>query len=211
MSEQVDLIRTIVQHVLAEQAKFQPPEPELHLVSLNNNNYKEWCKKMRFALMFYKMWLNPELSKEELDEEQKLVNERAFLFIVCHLDEQNSKLINDRNKFCFLTTWKDIQQFYKPRSPLMVLTDIICCLNDIEYKSGQSIVAHLLKLEEQFSRFQEIGEVISEELLVAMTLASVRKSQDFAHIFHSILWKDEESLTLSKVRSILISSHLSQN
>ena len=81
----------------------------------------------------------------------------------------------------------------------------------MQHNPGESIESHLMKLEAQFARFHEIDEKVNENHLVALILASVRKSPDFANVFHSAMWEDEASLTIAKVKSVLIATQRSQN
>jgi hypothetical protein len=63
-----------------------------------------------------------------------------------------------------------------------------------------------MKLETQFSRFHKIGKSLIDDHLVALILASVSDSSDFSSVLHSAMWEDETSLTIAKVKSVLISA-----
>lgn len=203
------LIKTIVETLLAAQTSSKEPHPpKIDLVKLNAKNYEDWSKKIKYALQFHKLWIDPDTKVVALNEEEKSRNKKAFLFLACHLDDQSANLINDRNEHCFITTWNDIKQFHKPRTAT-VLTDIYSKLQEIQHKSGDPISVHLVKLEQQFARFHEIKEKVDEKHLVALILASVRNSNDFTNVFHSAMWEEASTLTIAKVKSMLISTQQS--
>ena len=129
--------------------------------------------------------------------------------MACYLDDQNASFINETNEKSFISAWNSIQKFHQPRSATL-LTDIHKQLRAINHKSGQSIESHLMKLEAQFTRLHEIDKTLSESHLVAIILASVSESPDFASVFHSAMWEDETTLTIAKVKSVLISTHRRQ-
>ena len=173
------------------------------------NNYVDWAKKMKYALMLNKLWVDPTEHPAQLSIENKDKNSRAVLFMACYLDDQNASFINDSNEKCFITSWNSIKKFHQPRSAT-VLTDIHRQIQSIKHVPGTSIESHLMKLEAQFTRFHDIEKVLAEEHLVAFILASVSDSSDFTNVFHSAMWADESSLTIAKVKSVLISTQRRQ-
>lgn len=179
--------------------------PKIDLVLLNNTNYDDWAKKIKYSLQLNKLWIDPTKNKEDLNETESEINKNAFLFLACHLDEQNGNLINSSNENCFITTWNDINIHFKPRRST-VLADIISTLKELNHQSNEPVASHLMKLEKQFSRLSEIGQAMNEEVKVAHILASIKNSPDFANIFHSALWEDVSTLTVAKAKSILIST-----
>ena len=184
--------------------------PKVDVPKLNMKNYDDWEKKMKSALKLHDLWVDPNSNPDELSETDKSKNEKAALYMSIHLDEHNAAFVNDTNDKCFISVWNAIKRFHQPRTAT-VLTDIYSQIQEIQHHSGQSIEAHLMKLEAQFARFHEIKETIKENHLVALILASVRNSPDFSTVFQSAMWEDESSLTISKVKSVLISTQCCQN
>lgn len=205
-------IRQIIATVLATQTeseKVRSIVPKVDLQKLTMTNYVDWAKKMKYALMLNKLWVDPTENPAQLSIENKDKNSRAILFMACYLDDQNASFINDSNEKCFISAWNAIKKFHQPRSAT-VLTDIHRQIQSIKHVPGTSIESHLMKLEAQFARFHDIEKVLAEEHLVAFILASVSDSSDFTNVFHSAMWEDESSLTIAKVKSVLISTQRRQ-
>jgi transposase InsO family protein len=199
-------IKTIVRAVIAAQGQIAAkPNYKLELEKLTSSNYDLWAKKMECALQLNQLWVDPTKSVEELTAEEKVKNGNAVLFMTCYLDDQNSSFINQKTRKCFITAWNAIKKFHQPRIST-ALAEIYSKIRSISHKPGQSIESHLFKLEAQFARMSEIGKELKEEHLVAMILASVRDSPDFANVFHSAMWEEQETLTITKVKSVLIAT-----
>ena len=206
-----NMIRQIIQTILSTQHEtIKTSVPKVDLQKLSMKNYVDWSKKMKYALKLNKLWVEPTQLPRELREEDVTRNEKAVLFMACYLDDQNASLINESNEKCFISAWNNIQKFHQPRSAT-VLTDIHKQIQMIKHQPGQSIESHLMKLENQFTRFHEINKKLDDEHLVALILASVSDSPDFANVMHSAMWEDESTLTIAKVKSVLISTQRRQN
>lgn len=205
MSEEEKKILEIVQSVLANQTELTRTAPKIDLQKLTMSNYVDWSKKMKYALMLNNLWVDPNVLPGSLQGPDVKKNQQAVLFMACYLDEQNAAFINGKNEKCFITAWNAIKKFHQPRSAT-VLTDIHRQIQALRHQSGQPIESHLMKLEEQFSRFNDIDKSLSEEHLVALILASVSESPDFQNVFHSAMWEEESTLTIAKVKSVLIST-----
>lgn len=201
-----EMIRQIIQTVLStQQETTKSVIPKVDLQKLTMRNYVDWAKKMKYALKLNKLWVEPTLLPSALQGEEINKNEKAVLFMACYLDDQNSSLINDSNEKCFISAWNNIRKFHEPRSAT-VLTDIHKQIQAIKHQPGQSIETHLMKLESQFTRFHDINKKLDDEHLVALILASVSDSPDFENVLHSAMWEDESTLTIAKVKSVLIST-----
>jgi hypothetical protein len=202
-------ILRIVQSVLIAQAQSQndakTSAPKVDLQKLTMKNYPDWARKMKYALKLNKLWVEPTTKPEDLRGNDLIINERAVLFMACYLDDQNAAFINEKNEKCFITVWNSIKKFHQPRSAT-VLTDIHKQIQALKHRAGDSIESHLMKLETQFTRFHQIDKPLADDHLVALILASVSESPDFSSVFHSALWEDESSLTIAKVKSVLIST-----
>lgn len=197
-----------IQQIVSEMMKSHPRQspPKVDIPKLSMKNYVDWSKKMRYALQLNNLWVDPTLSPTTLTGDDEYNNKKAALFMAIHLDDQNSGLVNEQNDKCFITAWNDIKRFHQPRSAT-TLSDIYNKIMTTQHRAGQSIEEHLMKLETQFARFHEIGKAVNEEHLVAIILATVTNSPDFASVFHSAMWEDETStLTIAKVKSVLIST-----
>lgn len=208
--EQEQLITRIVQAVISAQppTSRSPTPPKVDIPKLTMKNYVDWSKKMRYALMLHQLWVDPSKDTATLTADETTINKKAVLFLACYLDDQNSALVNQSNDNCFISAWNAIKKFHRPRT---VLTDIYSSIQALQHQPGQSIESHLIELEAQFSRFHEIEEKVAENHLVAMILTSVRNSSDFRQVFDSALWSDENSLTISKVKNVLISTQRQQS
>lgn len=66
--------------------------------------------------------------------------------------------------------------------------------------------AHLMKLEDQFARMEDVGMGLPETLCVALILASVNSSAEYANVRHSALWEEEKTLSIAKVKAVLLST-----
>jgi transposase InsO family protein len=197
------LVKQIVQNL--QPTVPRQSNPKIEIPTLKDNNYVFWAKNMKSALSFYDLWVDPSKPPETLSESEKLKNVRAALFVACHLDDQNSSLINHSIEKCFISIWNAIEKFHQPRTPTL-LTDIFSRIHEIQHQPGQSITVHLMKLEAEFARLHQINKSLSEDFLVAIILTSVKSSPEFANVFHSAIWEDESSLTVAKVKAILITT-----
>lgn len=200
-------IARIVRGILAGGGGHNEPKrvvPKLDLMRLNMHNYVDWAKKMKCALKLNKMWLDPKKDPATLSQEELQKNEDALLYMAVYLDDQNAHFITQKNETCFITVWNMIEKFHQPRSAI-ILTEIYSTLRGLSHKAGQSIESHLMHLEEQFTRLDEIEQPLNDAHQVGHILASVKDSSDFANIFHSAMWEDTTSLTVAKVKSVLIS------
>lgn len=204
-----EAIRQIVQAVVATQSEIKSSVPKIDLQKLNMSNYVDWAKKMKYALQLHQLWVDPETIPNQLSRDDKKKNEKAILFMACYLDDQNASFVNHTNEKCFISAWNSIKRFHQPRSAT-VLTEIHRQIQATKHVAGQSIESHLMKLEAQFSRFHEIDKKLDEEHLVALILASVSDSSDFVNVFHSAMWEEESSLTIAKVKSVLIATQRRQ-
>jgi len=203
--DQQSLITSIVSAVVAStNAAQKSSTPKVNAPMLSGNNYPDWCSKMFYALSLNNLWIDPKKDPQELSTEEQEKNRKALLFMACHLDEQNSAFVNSTSK-CFITAWNAIKKFHEPRTAT-ILSDIHLQIQKTKHKAGQSIEKHLMLMETQFTRLQEIGKSLDEAHYVALILASIHESGEFGHIFHSALWCEENSISLSKVKSALISS-----
>lgn len=201
------MIRQVVQTILSAQNDTNRTNvPKVDLQKLTMHNYVDWAKKMKYALKLNKLWVDTTLDPRNLQGEDLINNERAVLFMACYLDNQKASFVNDANEKCFISAWNSIKKFHQPRSAT-VLTDIHMKIQAIKHQAGQAIESHLMKLEAQFARLHEIGKVLSEDHLVALILASVSDSPDFVNVFHSAMWEEESTLTIDKVKSVLISTY----
>ena len=79
-------------------------------------------------------------------------------------------------------------------------------IQSIKHSAGQPIEKHLMLMEHQFSRLNDLRKPLDEAHYAALILASIKESGEFSHIFHSAMWGDEDSLTITKLKSALISS-----
>jgi hypothetical protein len=205
------IVQQIVAAVIAAQNQIQPKStPKLDLDKLTMSNYVDWARKMKYALQLNNLWINPSTPTNELSEGDKEKSRKAVLFMGCYLDEQNAPFINEKNGQCFSTAWNAIEKFHRPRTST-VLADIHTQIQKIKHKPGQPIETHLMKLEAQFSRLSEINKEIGEEHLVALILSSIHESPTFANVLHSAMWEDETSLTITKVKSVLIATQRQSN
>lgn len=204
MSEQQQLINDIVKALLLAQSTTKSTTPKVDIPKLSMSNYVDWSKKMKYALLLHQLWINPTLKPADLNATDKMKNEKAVLFMACYLDEKNAPLINESNDKCFISAWEAIEKFHQPKTAT-VLADIYGKLMDIIHKPGEPIEAHLIRLEEQFARFHTINEKVDSKHLVAIILASIRNSKDFASVFHSAMWEDKSTMTITKVKSMLVS------
>lgn len=200
-------VNQIVQAVITAQqaAANNISNPKVIPEKLNDKNYFDWTKKMKIALKLNNLWLEPTTNPATLNESATIKNERAALYLGSYLDEKHSSFINDSNEKCFITIWNDIAKFKEPRTSV-VLTDIHRQIQKLQHQAGQSIETHLMKLEAQFTRFTNVKKKLDDEHLVALTLASVIDSPDFANVIESAMWEDDTTLTLSKIKSVLIST-----
>lgn len=202
------IVTAVVQSLATSQNQApapRQPTPKLDIPKLTMHNYVDWSKKMSYALKFHNLWVDPTREIDSLDDAEQEKNSKAVLYMACHLDDQNSSFVNASNEKCFISAWNLIKKFHQPRTAT-VLTDIHSRIQELKHQSGQSIEAHLMKLDAQFARFQEAGDPLKESHLVALILSSVRNSPDFASVFHSAMWEDEDKLTIAKVKSVLIST-----
>ena len=206
-AETEQMIHRVVQALLSAQNDTNKTSvPKIDLQKLTMKNYVDWANKMKYALKLNRLWVDPNQNPNQLQGEELIKNERAVLFMACYLDDQNSSFINDTNEKCFISAWNTIKKFHQPRSAT-VLTDIHRKIQALKHQAGQSIESHLMKLEAQFTRLHEIDKKLSEDHLVALILASVSDSSDFVNVFHSAMWEEESTLTIAKVKSVLISTH----
>lgn len=203
-------LNEIVQAVIAaQQASSAPSKPKVIPEKLTDSNYTDWSKKMKNALKLNDLWIDPSRNPNTLNEAEKQTNERAALYMACFLDDKHSSFINDSNEKCFISAWNSIARFKEPRTST-ILADIHRQIQLIKHKAGQSIETHLMMLEAQFSRFTHIKKTLADEHLVALTLASIQDSPDFCNVIHSAMWEDEATLTLPKIKSVLISTQRRQ-
>jgi len=179
--------------------------PKVEIPKLSTRKYVDWALKMECALKMYDLWIDPNSNIDTLSESAKAKNEKAALFLACHLDEFNAPFINETTKKCFVTAWKHIKQFHEPRAAT-ILTDIFIKIKKLNYEDGQPIELHLMKLEQQFKRFTEAQQTLSEDFQVAITLASVSNSRDFDSVFQSASWEEKADLTMAKIKSVLITT-----
>lgn len=179
--------------------------PKINLPQLTTNNYMEWANKLRSALKFNNLWIDPTKNVATINEEEKVINRRAAYYLAIHLDRSNGSFITPENEENFIEIWNSIKDFHRPRTAT-VLTDIYSKLQKIQHTSGQSVEEHLMKIETQFARFSEANQTLQEPHKVALILASVIDSPDFKNVFDLAMWEDESSLTVSKVKSVLITT-----
>lgn len=117
----------------------------------------------------------------------------------------SSSLINATNENCFLTTWNDIKVFFKHPSTTELI-DIYYNIRAIKHQPGSPVEPLLMQLEAQFSTMKEVDNTIDEKHYIAHILACFKDSQDFTNVFHSAMWEDTSTLTVAKMKSILIST-----
>lgn len=182
---------------------------KVDLLMLSKTNYMDWARKMKFGLQLNDLWIDPAKNPTDLEGEDVERNKLALKFMGCYLDSESSTFINDENDQCFITAWNHIKQFHQPKTAT-ALTDIHRKIQAIKHQAGESIESHLMKLEAQFTRFQEIDKKLSDDHIVALILSSVSDSPDFANFFHSAMWTDESTLTIAKVKTILIATQRRQ-
>lgn len=187
-----------------------PPPPKVDIPKLTMSNYVDWSKKLRYALMLHQLWVDPTKDPATLEADDKAKSSKAVLFLACYLDNQNAVLVNESNDTCFITAWNQIKRFHQPQAAT-IITDIYSSIQDLQHQPGESIESHLIKMEAQFSRFHEIGEKVSEKHMAAMILTSVRNSSEFKSVFETAIWGEESSLTIAKVKSVLISTQRQHN
>jgi transposase InsO family protein len=205
-----EIVTAIVTQVMKSLGENKTSDPKsMPVDKLTMSNYSDWKKKMKYALTMSNLWLNPSLDVGTLTEQQKVINAKACLFMALHLDEQNSAFVNEKNETDFISAWNSIKSFHQPNNAV-VLTDIIVQIQDLRHVSGQPIESHLLKLEAQFARLAEIEETLNEKFLAGFILASVSKSPEFSNLFNSAMWSNEEALTVTKVKTVLISTQRRQ-
>jgi gag-polypeptide of LTR copia-type len=178
--------------------------PKIEVPKLSMDNYAMWSTSLKNVLKIYKWWIEPSTNVAALTADEKEISQRAALFIACHLDEANASLINDSNRNCFLTAWNDIERFHRPQAST-ILTKIHSALRKIQFDGRESIEKHLMRIEAQFTRLSEIREPLSTQHQAAIILSSVEGSPQFESVFQSALWTDSASLTVSKVKTILLS------
>lgn len=206
--EEDDRITRILTTLMAVQERRSRPS-RVDLDKLTMSNYPDWAKKMKYALLLSKLWVDPTLDPTTLTGTNAYNNKEAVLFMACYLDTSNSSFINETNETCFITAWNDIKKFHQPRSATE-LADIHSAIQNIKHQAGQPIETHLMKLEAQFARFHEVDKKLDDAHLVALILASIKGSSDFTNVMHSAMWEDTSSLTIGKVKSVLISSQHQQ-
>lgn len=205
-------LRKIVSEMMANQRhspSITKTIPKVDLPMLSRQNYNMWSMKVRSALKLHDLWVDPTKPPSSLEGDDIIRNQQALLFIICYLDEQNMSFINANNDKCFISVWNEIKKFHQPRTAT-VLTDIMYRIMSLKHRAGQPIDTHLMSLDEQFARLTDIGKSLSEDFIVAIILSSVRESSDFAIVFHSAMWEDESSLTIAKVKSVLITTQRDQ-
>jgi gag-polypeptide of LTR copia-type len=178
--------------------------PKLDVPHLTEHNYEDWSRKMLVALQLQGYWIDPDTRVADLNLQQQELNKLAALYVQFFLDKSFSTLVTATNRDNFILLWSEIKNFAKPRTAT-VLTDVYYTIQYIKHKSGTSIREHIMKMEAQFRRFKDVDETVSEKHLVALLLASVKESEEFASIFQMAMWEDNSTLTVSKVKSMLIS------
>lgn len=192
------------------QQPYRQYAPKLDVPKLTMRNYSDWAKKIRYALKLNHLWVDPNKKIADLTTEEAKRNSTASLYLAIHLDDKNSAFVNDSNEKNFIEVWNTIKKFHEPKTGA-VMSDIYSKIFSMQHQSGECIQAHLMKLDDQFSRFHDIGKQISEEHLVAMTLATIKNSPEFEFVFQSAQWEDQESITLTKIKSVLISTQKSRS
>lgn len=203
--EEIEKItKAVCESIVASSSKTSP-SPKIDPPKLNMRNYVDWSKKIRSALKFNNLWIDPGKDLTTLTEKEKEINKRAAYYVAVHLDHQNASFVNESNEESFILIWNSIKRFHQPRTAT-VLTDIYSKLQELKHTSGQPVEEHLMKLEAQFARFTEADHPISEPHQVALILTSVKDSPDFSNVFHSAMWEEDSSLTVAKVKSVLIST-----
>jgi hypothetical protein len=198
-------INQMIQTSLATANATKSSVPKVDLEKLTMTNYVDWAKKMRCTLKLNKLWIEPTKIPTALSPEEATTSEKAVLFMTCYLDEQNSMFVTTENEKCFITVWNLIKKFHQPRTST-ALTDIHRQIQLLKHQPGQSIETHLMKMEAHFTKLRDISKPVDEELQVSLIMISVMDSSDFTHVFHSALWEDESSLTVEKVKSVLIAT-----
>lgn len=207
IAETTAIVKSILE---ANQYAQRSSIPKLDVPKLGMHNYKDWSKKMSYALKLQDLWIDPESVITDLSPNDAIRNGKAGLYMGLHLDDKNSAFINESNEKCFITVWNTIKRFYQPRTAT-VLTDVYIKLQASSHKSGQSMPAHLMKLEDQFARMEDVGMGLPETHRVALILASVNSSSEYANVRHSAMWEEEKNLSIAKVKSVLLSTPSNAN
>jgi Reverse transcriptase (RNA-dependent DNA polymerase)/gag-polypeptide of LTR copia-type/Integrase core domain len=201
-------IKNIVKSIIEAQSESAAPKistPKVEIPKLTVSNYADWSKKMMYSLKLHNLWVDPTKDATTFTGSNKAINEKAALYMACYLDDANAALINDTNEKSFVDAWNEIEKFHRPRTAT-VLADIYSIIFELVHQDGESIENHLMQIETQFARLQDIKKPLSEDHKVAIILASVKKSHNFSSVFESALWEDESALTIAKVKSVLITS-----
>ena len=201
LNEQQELITGIVTGVLQA---MKPSKPKVSPPMLTNTNYTDWSIKMFYAMSLNGLWIDPTKDLERQSTSEKLKNTDALMYLASQLDTTTSAFVNQSSK-CFVTVWNEIKRFYEPKTAT-VLADVHIKIQSIKHSAGQPIEKHLMLMEHQFSRLNDLRKPLDEAHYAALILASIKESGEFSHIFHSAMWGDEDSLTITKLKSALISS-----
>lgn len=183
--------------------------PKFNLEILNMSNYSFWSKAMRAALKMMNLWVDPSKSPTNLDENEKVINEKAAQFILTNIDRNNMALITSENEQCFITIWKLLKEFHAPQTAA-TLIDFYSAIHNLIHRSGEDVRFHLLKLDREFERVLETTDKLSESHKVAIVLASVKQSAEFRHLFQSASWLKREDLSLKVVTEAIISAQDSE-
>lgn len=201
-----EITKAICKSVITSTLAAKQTTPKVDLPKLNMNNYVDWVRKIRSALKFNNLWIDPLKDKTKLTADEIVINRKAAFYLALHLDDKNASFVNDSNEECFLSIWASIDKFHQPRTAT-ILTDIHCKIQELKHVPGSPIEDHLLNLEAQFTRFEDVKFPLDEKHKVALILASVKSSPDFKNVFHSALWEDDKTLSIAKVKSVLITTH----
>jgi hypothetical protein len=160
---------------------------------------------MKAALKLQGIWLEPTRNIATLTANERGINERAANYVLTNIDVDNMNQITSEIESCFISIWNVLKQFHEP-SPAFKLVEFYTNIRYVLHHPGQCVRTHLVLLEDQFEKMLNAKDKLPESHKIAIMLASVKDSPEFAALFQSADWLERENLTLKTVKDSIIAA-----
>jgi hypothetical protein len=200
-----NILSRIFQGNDGEQRRSQSIEPTLNIQMLDMSNYSFWSKAMKAALKLQGLWLEPTRNIATLTASEREINERAANYVLTNIDVNNMNKITANIESCFISIWNVLKQFHEP-SPALKLVEFYSNIRYVVHQPGQCVRTHLALLKAQFEKVIIAKETLPESHKIAIILASVKDSPEFAPLFQSADWLERENLPLKTVKDSIIAA-----